>query len=218
MLAIIPALKRKHINLICITSKATSSMAKFADIHIQAAVSQEACPLGLAPTSSTTAVLALGDALAIVLLKARHFTPDDFALSHPAGSLGRKLLLTVGDIMHKNQDLPAVLEHTFLRNAIIQMSEKGLGLLGITDDSGSLKGVFTDGDLRRLFEQHNNLSSFTISDVMTANPITISPNALASEAVKLMQQKSINSLLVTDQQGKLVGALNVNTLLQARVL
>ena len=218
ILAIIPALKRKHINLICITSKATSSMAKFADIHIQAAVSQEACPLGLAPTSSTTAVLALGDALAIVLLKARHFTPDDFALSHPAGSLGRKLLLTVGDIMHKNQDLPAVLEHTFLRNAIIQMSEKGLGLLGITDDSGSLKGVFTDGDLRRLFEQHNNLSSFTISDVMTANPITISPNALASEAVKLMQQKSINSLLVTDQQGKLVGALNINTLLQARVL
>lgn len=217
ILAIMPALKRKNICLICVTSKTTSSMAKHADIHIQAAVSQEACPLGLAPTSSTTAVLALLDALAIVLLKARQFTPDDFALSHPAGSLGRKLLLTVRDVMRQNQDLPAVLENTSLRNAIIRMSEKGLGLLGITDDSGSLKGILTDGDLRRLFEKHDHITQFTVNDVMKANPVTISADVLASEAVKLMQEHNISSLLVTNQDNKLIGALNMNILLKERV-
>lgn len=217
ILAIMPALKRKNICLICITSKNTSSMAKHADIHIQAAVSQEACPLGLAPTSSTTAVLALLDALAIVLLKARQFTPDDFALSHPAGSLGRKLLLTVRDVMRQNQDLPAVLENTSLRNAIIRMSEKGLGLLGITDDSGSLKGILTDGDLRRLFEKHDHITQFTVNDVMKTNSVTISADVLASEAVKLMQEHNISSLLVTNQDNKLIGALNMNILLKERV-
>lgn len=218
ILQIMPALKRKQTTLICITSKPQSSMARFADIHIQAAVSQEACPLGLAPTSSTTAVLALGDALAIVLLHARQFTSNDFALSHPAGSLGRRLLLTVADIMHTGEQLPAVLSHTPLKNAVIRMSEKGLGMLAIVDNSGSLKGILTDGDLRRLFETHDHFANLTVDDVMKPNPTTISADKLASEALKVMQHRRINGLLVCDDNQVLVGALNMNDLLQARIV
>lgn len=218
ILQIIPALKRKQTTLICITSKPQSSMARFADIHIQAAVSQEACPLGLAPTSSTTAVLALGDALAIVLLHARQFTSNDFALSHPAGSLGRRLLLTVADIMHTGEQLPAVLSHTPLKNAVIRMSEKGLGMLAIVDNSGSLKGILTDGDLRRLFETRDHFADLTVDDVMKPNPTTISADKLASEALKVMQHRRINGLLVCDDNQVLVGALNMNDLLQARIV
>lgn len=217
ILAIIPALKRKNTTLICITSNPLSSMAKHADIHIQAAVSQEACPLGLAPTSSTTAVLALGDALAVVLLKARQFTPEDFALSHPAGSLGRHLLLTVNDVMHSGEQLPVVLQGTTLRHTIITMSEKGLGFVAITDVSGSLKGIFTDGDLRRLFEKQDSIGSLIVDEVMKASPVVIAPNKLASEALKLMQEKRINGLLVC-QDGQLLGALNMYDLLKARVV
>lgn len=218
ILQIIPALKRKQTTLICITSKPQSSMARFADIHIQAAVSQEACPLGLAPTSSTTAVLALGDALAIVLLHARQFTSNDFALSHPAGSLGRRLLLTVADIMHTGEQLPAVLSHTPLKNAVIRMSEKGLGMLAIVDNSGSLKGILTDGDLRRLFETRDHFADLTVDDVMKPNPTTILADKLASEALKVMQHRRINGLLVCDDNQVLVGALNMNDLLQARIV
>ena len=218
ILQIMPALKRKQTTLICITSKPQSSMARFADIHIQAAVSQEACPLGLAPTSSTTAVLALGDALAIVLLHARQFTSNDFALSHPAGSLGRRLLLTVADIMHTGEQLPAVLSHTPLKNAVIRMSEKGLGMLAIVDNSGSLKGILTDGDLRRLFETRDHFADLTVDDVMKPNPTTISADKLASEALKVMQYRRINGLLVCDDNQVLVGALNMNDLLQARIV
>jgi sugar isomerase, kpsF/gutQ family len=217
ILAIIPALKRKNTTLICITSNPLSSMAKHADIHIQAAVSQEACPLGLAPTSSTTAVLALGDALAVVLLKARQFTPEDFALSHPAGSLGRHLLLTVNDVMHSGEQLPVVLQGTTLRHTIITMSEKGLGFVAITDISGSLKGIFTDGDLRRLFEKQDSIGSLIVDEVMKTSPVVIAPNKLASEALKLMQEKRINGLLVC-QDGQLLGALNMYDLLKARVV
>ena len=217
ILAIIPALKRKNTTLICITSNPLSSMAKHADIHIQAAVSQEACPLGLAPTSSTTAVLALGDALAVVLLKARQFTPEDFALSHPAGSLGRHLLLTVNDVMHSGEQLPVVLQGTTLRHTIITMSEKGLGFVAITDGSGSLKGIFTDGDLRRLFEKQDSIGSLIVDEVMKTSPVVIAPNKLASEALKLMQEKRINGLLVC-QDGQLLGALNMYDLLKARVV
>lgn len=199
ILAIIPALKRKNITLICITAKAQSNMARFADIHIQAAVSQEACPLGLAPTSSTTAVLALGDALAIALLKARQFTREDFAFSHPAGSLGRKLLLTVGDIMHTGDKLPAVPEHTPLKNAVVAMSEKGLGMIAVCDVAGCLKGILTDGDLRRLFETRDHFADLTVNDVMKTQPTTITANKLASEALKLMQQKRISGLLVCEK-------------------
>ncbi|QMT31051.1 KpsF/GutQ family sugar-phosphate isomerase [Alysiella filiformis] len=217
ILAIIPALKRKNITLICITAKAQSNMARFADIHIQAAVSQEACPLGLAPTSSTTAVLALGDALAIALLKARQFTREDFAFSHPAGSLGRKLLLTVGDIMHTGDKLPAVPEHTPLKNAVVAMSEKGLGMIAVCDVAGCLKGILTDGDLRRLFETRDHFADLTVNDVMKTQPTTITANKLASEALKLMQQKRISGLLVCEKN-QLIGALNMNDLLQARIV
>lgn len=218
ILAIMPALKRRHIQLICLTSKPQSSMAKHADIHIQAAVSQEACPLGLAPTSSTTAVLALGDALAIVLLQARRFDSHDFAMSHPAGSLGRKLLLTVGDVMHTDTALPVVAEHTPLKHALITMSEKSLGMLAVVDTlSGSLKGVLTDGDIRRLLQTHDDFHDLTVNHVMKSQPITISPDKLASEAVKLMQNRRINGLLVC-KNNILVGALNMHDLLKARVV
>lgn len=218
ILAIIPALKRKNTTLVCITSNPNSSMAKHADIHIQAAVSHEACPLGLAPTSSTTGVLALCDALAIVLLKARQFTSDDFALSHPAGSLGRRLLLTVADLMHVDDELPVVPENTLLKTAIVKMSEKGLGMLAIVDDSGCLKGILTDGDLRRLFEKRDTFTDLTVNDVMKPYATSISPDKLATEAVKLLQAKKISGLMVCDKTGKLLGALNMHDLLKARVV
>lgn len=216
ILAIVPALKRKDITLICISSRPQSTMARHADIHITAAVSAEACPLGLAPTSSTTAVLALGDALAVVLLKARAFTPDDFAISHPAGSLGRRLLLTVGDIMHSGSELPVVAEHTPLKTAVVRMSEKGLGMLAVCDDKQVLQGILTDGDLRRLFETRDRFDDLTVNHVMTASPTTISPDKLATEAVKLMQHKRISGLPVSEN-GVLVGAINMHDLLKARV-
>lgn len=216
--AIIPALKRKNITLICITAKPRSTMARHADIHITASVSHEACPLGLAPTSSTTAVMALGDALAVVLLKAREFTPDDFALSHPAGSLGKRLLLRVSDIMHSGELLPAVTDGTLLKDAIVRMSEKGLGMLAVTDEEGRLKGVFTDGDLRRLFQQRDNFAGLTVNDIMHANPKTIAADKLATEALKHMQQNHINGLLVVKENDVLVGALNMHDLLKARIV
>ena len=196
--AIIPALKRKNITLICITAHPTSTMARHADIHITAAVSKEACPLGLAPTSSTTAVMALGDALAVVLLRARAFTPDDFALSHPAGSLGKRLLLRVADIM--------------------RMSEKGLGMLAVTDAEGRLKGVFTDGDLRRLFQERDSFAGLKVDDIMHASPKTISADRLATEALKAMQSGHVNGLLVVEENGMLIGALNMHDLLMARIV
>ncbi|MCI3176981.1 KpsF/GutQ family sugar-phosphate isomerase [Neisseria meningitidis] len=181
--AIIPALKRKDITLVCITARPDSTMARHADIHITASVSKEACPLGLAPTTSTTAVMALGDALAVVLLRARAFTPDDFALSHPAGSLGKRLLLRVADIMHKGGGLPAVRLGTPLKEAIVSMSEKGLGMLAVTDGQGRLKGVFTDGDLRRLFQECDNFTGLSIDEVMHTHPKTISAERLAFSKV-----------------------------------
>lgn len=216
--AIIPALKRKNITLICITAHPTSTMARHADIHITAAVSKEACPLGLAPTSSTTAVMALGDALAVVLLQARAFTPDDFALSHPAGSLGKRLLLRVADIMHKDEALPAVLLGTPLKEAIVRMSEKGLGMLAVTDAEGHLKGVFTDGDLRRLFQERDSFAGLKVDDIMHASPKTISADRLATEALKAMQSGHVNGLLVVEENGVLIGALNMHDLLMARIV
>lgn len=216
--AIIPALKRKDITLVCITARPDSTMARHADIHITASVSQEACPLRLAPTTSTTAVMALGDALAVVLLRARAFTPDDFALIHPAGSLGKRLLLRVADIMHKGGGLPAVRLGTPLKGAIVSMSEKGLGMLAVTDGQGCLKGVFTDGDLRRLFQECDNFTGLSIDEVMHTHPKTISAERLATEALKVMQANHVNGLLVTDADGVLTGALNMHDLLAARIV
>lgn len=216
--AIIPALKRKNITLICITARPDSTMARHADIHITASVSKEACPLGLAPTTSTTAVMALGDALAVVLLRARAFTPDDFALSHPAGSLGKRLLLRVADIMHQDDALPAVRLGTPLKEAIVSMSEKGLGMLAVTDNEGRLKGVFTDGDLRRLFQQRDRFDGLTVDEIMHPSPKTIPAERLATEALKVMQANHVNGLLVTDADGVLTGALNMHDLLMARIV
>ncbi len=217
IIALLPALKRKNIVLAAITSHPQSTLARHADIHITAAVSREACPLGLAPTSSTTAVLALGDALAVALLNARAFTRGDFALSHPAGSLGRRLLLTVADVMHSGDALPAVAEGTPLKTAVVAMSEKSLGMLAVIDQQGSLKGIFTDGDLRRLLETRDSLAGLTVDEIMKPNPVTIAPDKLAAEAAKLMQQKRIGGLLVSEQ-GRLVGALNMHDLLRERVV
>lgn len=217
IIALLPALKRKNIVLAAITSHPQSTLARHADIHITAAVSREACPLGLAPTSSTTAVLALGDALAVALLNARSFTRGDFALSHPAGSLGRRLLLTVADVMHSGDALPAVAEGTPLKTAVVAMSEKSLGMLAVIDKQGSLKGIFTDGDLRRLLETRDSLAGLTVDEIMKPNPVTIAPDKLAAEAAKLMQQKRIGGLLVSEQ-GRLVGALNMHDLLRERVV
>ena len=216
--AIIPALKRKNITLICITARPDSTMARYADIHITASVSKEACPLGLAPTTSTTAVMALGDALAVVLLRARAFTPDDFALSHPAGSLGKRLLLRVADIMHKDDALPAVRLGTPLKEAIVRMSEKGLGMLAVIDAEGRLKGVFTDGDLRRLFQERDSFAGLKVDDIMHASPKTISADRLATEALKAMQSGHVNGLLVVEENGVLIGALNMHDLLMARIV
>lgn len=217
IIALLPALKRKNIVLAAITSHPQSTLARHADIHITAAVSREACPLGLAPTSSTTAVLALGDALAVALLNARAFTRGDFALSHPAGSLGRRLLLTVADVMHSGNALPAVAEGTPLKTAVVAMSEKSLGMLAVIDQQGSLKGIFTDGDLRRLLETRDTLAGLTVDEIMKPDPVTIAPDKLAAEAAKLMQQKRIGGLLVSEQ-GRLVGALNMHDLLRERVV
>ena len=213
--AILPALKRKNIWLICITAHPESTMARHADIHLTAAVSQEACPLGLAPTSSTTAVMALGDALAITLLRARSFTREDFALSHPAGRLGKRLLLRVADLMHSGDNSPAVTEDTPLKDAVVIMSEKGLGMLAVTDQRGRLKGILTDGDLRQKCE---TFAGLTVNDVMHPNPKSIAPDRLATEALKEMQQNHVNGLLVVEGDGMLVGALNMHDLLAARIL
>ena len=217
IIALLPALKRKNIVLAAITSHPQSTLARHADIHITAAVSREACPLGLAPTSSTTAVLALGDALAVALLNARSFTRGDFALSHPAGSLGRRLLLTVADVMHSGDALPAVAEGTPLKTAVVAMSEKSLGMLAVIDQEGSLKGIFTDGDLRRLLETRDSLAGLTVDEIMKPNPVTSAPDKQAAEAAKLMQQKRLGGLLVSEQ-GRLVGALNMHDLLRERVV
>ena len=160
----------------------------------------EACPLGLAPTSSTTAMLALGDALAVVLLQAREFTLYDFALSHPAGSLGKRLLIQVKDLMHSGDELPAVVEGTLLKDGIVRMSETGLGMLAIVNKQGCIKGIFTDGDLRRILDQQIDIHHTPISRVMTANCVTVGPEMMAAEAVKLMETRKINGLLVVDEE------------------
>ncbi|MDO4878695.1 MAG: KpsF/GutQ family sugar-phosphate isomerase [Neisseria sp.] len=216
--AIIPALKRKQVSLICITGNPASTLARNADIHILAAAGEEACPLGLAPTTSTTAVMALGDALAIALLRARSFTREDFAMSHPAGRLGKRLLLRVADLMHGGNDLPAVPEGTPLKHAVVKMSEKGLGMLAVVDGGGRLQGILTDGDLRRLFQKCDSFAGLTVNDVMHTRPKSISPDRLATEALKHMQENQINGLLAVDGEGILVGALNMHDLLRARIV
>lgn len=218
LLRIIPALKRQGARLIAMTGVATSTLAREADIHLDAAVAQEACPHNLAPTASTTAALALGDALAVALLDARGFGPEDFARSHPGGSLGRKLLTHVRDVMRPLERVPAVSAQTTISDAIMAMSRGGLGLVAIIDTQDRAIGIFTDGDLRRAFEQQRDLHRGLIAEVMTAAPRTIAPGKLAVEAVEMMERLRINALLACEEDGRLVGALNMHDLFTARVI
>lgn len=219
ILALIPVLKRKQILLICMTRSPQSTMGKASDIHLCIKVPKEACPLGLAPTTSTTATLVMGDALAIALLRARGFTAEDFALSHPGGALGRKLLLHVSDLMNKDDDIPRVSKEATLREALVEITRKKLGMTVICDDNMLINGIFTDGDLRRIFDLGIDLNNAKISDVMTKGGIRISPDSLAVEALNLMQAKHITSLLVTEPDSDiLLGVLHMHDLLQAGVV
>lgn len=218
ILAIVPPLKRLGASIIAITGNDLSTLAKAADIHLSAHVAKEACPLGLAPTSSTTVALALGDALALCVLDQRDFTAEDFARSHPGGSLGRRLLIHVNDLMRTGEKIPKVTVDASLSDGLLEMTRKGLGLTAIVDASNMPIGIFTDGDLRRAFEQNVNVATSSIKEVMHQNPSTIHESKLAIEAVEIMEQRKINALLVTNDAGALVGALNMHDLLLAKVV
>ena len=214
---IMPLVKRLGVPLIAITGKLESTLGRQADFPLNCAVQQEACPLNLAPTASTTAQMALGDALAVALLDARGFREEDFARSHPGGSLGRKLLIHVRDLMRTGSQLPVVNSETAFIDMLREMTSKGLGFVAVVDDTAVL-GIFTDGDLRRLIERGNDLRKLKAGDVMNAKPLTISPTMLAAEAAGAMEAGRITNLLVVDSSGQLVGALNVNDLMRAKVI
>jgi arabinose-5-phosphate isomerase len=218
LLTILPIIKRLGVPLIAMTGRPQSTLATNANVHLDISVKEEACPLGLAPTSSTTATLAMGDALAVAVLESRGFTAEDFARSHPAGALGRRLLLHVGDIMHSGDALPAVHKNASLRETVLEMTRKRLGMTAIVDTDHKVLGVFTDGDLRRCFDQGTDLQSTTISAVMTRNPTSLQATQLAEEALRTMESRNINGVLVTDSEGRLVGALNMLDLVHARVV
>ena len=216
--AIVPLIKRRGAKLISMTGNPDSTLAREADIHLDASVAQEACPHNLAPTASTTAALALGDALAVAVLYARGFTAEDFARTHPGGALGRRLLVHVRDLMHKEANLPLVGAHASLKDALLEMTRKGLGMTAITDDDGRLLGIFTDGDLRRLLDSDIDVRSAMIADVMKRGPRTIAEDALAVEAAQMMEKFKVNGLLAVNSAGQLTGALNMHDLLRAGVV
>lgn len=218
LLTIVPVIKRMGITLIAMTGKPESTLARLSDVHICVSVPQEACPLGLAPTASTTATLAMGDALAVAVLDARGFSADDFALSHPGGSLGRKLLLRLADIMHKEPLVPVVHRRASIKDALLEISRKGLGMTTVVNDDGKLAGIFTDGDLRRILDQRLDIHTTAIEQVMTVNCITAKAEMLAAEALNIMQQKKINGLIILNDQQEPIGAMNMHDLLRAGVL
>jgi len=218
LLDIVPLVKRQGAKLIAMTGEADSTLAREADVHLDARVAQEACPLNLAPTASTTAALALGDALAVALLDARGFSEADFARSHPGGALGRRLLTHVADVMRQGDDIPSVALDATLPEAILEITRKRLGMTAVQDPSGKVAGIFTDGDLRRTVEKISNLKAAKIAEVMSPTPHHIRPEALAVEAVELMERHKINQLLVVDDKGVLVGALNMHDLFRAKVI
>jgi arabinose-5-phosphate isomerase len=219
LLTIIPALKRQGNALIVMSGRPHSTAAQLADVHLDVSVPEEACPLGLAPTSSTTAALVMGDALAVALLEARGFTSEDFARSHPAGDLGRRLLLHIRDVMHAGDDVPRVGADASLTEALVEMSRKRLGMTAIVDADGGLLGVFTDGDLRRALDDARvDLRSAKIADLMSRTPKTVAPDQLAVEAARLMETHQISALLVIEPDRRLIGALNIHDLLRARVV
>jgi arabinose-5-phosphate isomerase len=218
LVTIMPLIKRRGARLIAMTGNPNSTLAREADVHLDASVAQEACPLNLAPTASTTAVLALGDALAIALLEARGFGSEDFARTHPGGSLGRRLLVHVRDIMHQGDELPTVTAAALLPAALLEMTSKGLGMTAVVDAAGLVSGIVTDGDLRRVLAKNIDVRTAVVREVMSANPRCIESSQLAVVAVEQMQQHNINGLLVVDATGKLVGALNMLDLLRAGVV
>ena len=219
VLLLLPALKRQGNVVLAMTGREHSTLAREADVHLDVAVPVEACPLQLAPTSSTTAALAMGDALAVALLEARGFTADDFARSHPAGALGRRLLLHITDVMHVGNDVPKVGPDASISAALVEMSRKRLGMTAVVDAEDRLLGLYTDGDLRRSLDDAGvDLRHTRIDAVMTRAPRTIDADALAAEAAQLMETHKINALLVTNGQGQVVGALNIHDLLRARVV
>ena len=219
LIVLVPLLRRLGVPLIAFTGHPTSTLAEAASVHINVGVAQEACPLGLAPTSSTTAALAMGDALAVALLEARGFTQEDFARSHPGGALGRRLLLKISDLMHQGERRPRVGSDTPLRDALLEMTRKGLGLTAIVDEHDRVLGIFTDGDLRRVLDQGGvDALREPVGAFMTRHSKTIPADTLAAEALRVMQENKINALLVTNEDGALEGVLNMHDLLKARVM
>jgi len=217
ILTILPIIKRLRIPLVAMTGKPQSTLAKSANTHIDVSATKEACPLGLAPTSSTTVALVMGDALAIALLETHGFTAEDFALSHPGGNLGRRLLLRISDIMHTGNRIPQVNNKALLSDALVEMTNKGLGMTAIVSDAGNTIGIFTDGDLRRVLAQSVDVHTTTIADFMTTDYKTAHPDMLAAEVLELMQRHKINALLIIDNN-QLVGAINMHDLLRAGVV
>jgi arabinose-5-phosphate isomerase len=218
VVTILPLIKRMGAKLISMTGRKESTLGRAADAHLDVSVGEEACPLNLAPTASTTATLAMGDALAVALLESRGFTAEDFALSHPSGSLGKKLLLRVEDVMHTADGIPSVGEQSSLSEGLMEMTRKGLGMTGVVDRQGKLVGVFTDGDLRRALDTGIDIRSTKMDAVMRRGGIVTSPDTMAAAAVHTMEQNKITALLVVDTTGKLIGALNVHDLFRAGVV
>ncbi|MSQ19448.1 MAG: KpsF/GutQ family sugar-phosphate isomerase [Betaproteobacteria bacterium] len=214
---ILPALKRLGVTIIAFTGGATSTIAREADVTLDISVAKEACPLNLAPTASTTVTLALGDALAIALLDARGFGSDDFARSHPGGALGRKLLVRVADLMRTGNALPAVRDDATFAAAVLEMSNKGMGMTAVLDQSGSVIGIFTDGDLRRALERGLDLKTTPLKSLMSKAPLTIDPHSLAADAVRIMETHRITALLVTDNEHRLAGATHIHDMLRAKI-
>ncbi|BBF64758.1 MULTISPECIES: KpsF/GutQ family sugar-phosphate isomerase [Acidithiobacillus] len=218
LLAILPVVKRLAVPLLAMTGNPQSTLARTAAVHLNCSVAREACPLNLAPTASTTASLAMGDALAMAILQARGFSADDFALSHPGGSLGKRLLLRVQDVMHRGDAIPRVGLETPLQDAVLEISSKGLGMTAVVDAEDRVVGIFTDGDLRRAFAQRQNLWEQPMAALAHARPATIAAEALAAEALALMEHHRIGALLVTDSGARLIGALNMHDLLRAGIV
>lgn len=218
LMAIVPIIKRMGAGLIALTGKPESSLAQLADAHLNGAVAKEACPLNLAPTASTTAALALGDALAVALLSARGFREEDFARSHPGGALGRRLLTHVRDVMRTGDAVPAVPDSALLTDALLEITRKRMGMTAIVNTEQHVVGIFTDGDLRRVLAESADLSAVTVKQVMSPNPRTITPGLLADSAAQLMEQYQITQLLVVDHAQRLVGALNIHDLFNAKVV
>jgi arabinose-5-phosphate isomerase len=218
VVTILPLVKRMGAKLISMTGKPNSTLARAADVHLDVSVREEACPLNLAPTASTTATLAMGDALAVALLESRGFTAEDFALSHPSGSLGKRLLLRVSDIMHTGTEVPAVGVQVSVRDGLLEMSQKGLGMTAIVDDGNRILGIFTDGDLRRALDNEIDIHKTTMQSVMHSNCISVAPDTMAAEAVHILEEHKITGLLVADKDGRLMGALNIHDLFRAGVM